>query len=153
VRSGDLSVPVNTVMKYHFRVHKEDGGLWAECVELPGCVTQGDSRADLETNAQEALALYLDEPTDSILEIPLPEDVIQKKDIFSVAVSPETAFGIVLRHYRLANKISQTEMARRLGMNHVYSYQRLERKPNPTLGIIKKIKDVLPEFPLERVLS
>ena len=140
-------------MKYHFKIHKEARGLWAECVELTGCVTQGDSRSELEKNAQEALALYLDEPPDSMVSIPLPKDGAARKGCFSVAVAPETAFGIMLRHYRQSNNLTQSEMARRLGMQHVYSYQRLERKPNPTLGIIKRIKAAIPEFPLERVFS
>lgn len=29
------------VMQYHFKKHKEDGGYWAECIELKGCVTRG----------------------------------------------------------------------------------------------------------------
>ncbi len=28
---------------YHFIVHQDDDGVWAECQELPGCVTQSDS--------------------------------------------------------------------------------------------------------------
>jgi predicted RNase H-like HicB family nuclease len=34
-------------MKYHFKIHREKAGFWAECLELDGCVTQADNR---ETN-------------------------------------------------------------------------------------------------------
>jgi predicted RNase H-like HicB family nuclease len=140
-------------MEYHFRVHEESDGLWAECIELEGCVTQGDDIADLERSAREALAVFLDEPAGSGVDIPLPKESVQEGNTFAIEISPEVAFGLVLRHYRMAHKLSQSDMAHKLGMNHIYSYQRLERRPNPTLGIIKKIKDAIPDFPLERVLS
>jgi predicted RNase H-like HicB family nuclease len=140
-------------MEYHFRVHKEPDGLWAECMELSGCVTQGDNRVDLEHNAREALLGYLDEPAGSGVDVPLPQENVRGGDTFAVELAPEVAFGLVLRHYRIAHQLSQSEMALKLGMNHIYSYQRLEKRPNPTLGIIKKIKDAIPDFPLERVLS
>jgi predicted RNase H-like HicB family nuclease len=140
-------------MEYHFRVHEESDGLWAECIELSGCVTQGDSRADLEQNARKALSVYLDEPAGSGVDIPLPQENVRGDTTFAVELTPEIAFGLVLRHYRMAHKLSQNDMAKKLGMQHIYSYQRLERRPNPTLGIIKKIKDAIPDFPLERVLS
>jgi len=47
-------------MWYHFEVHKDKIGYWAECVELSGCYTQGDSKQELYANIQEALDLYLD---------------------------------------------------------------------------------------------
>jgi predicted RNase H-like HicB family nuclease len=46
---------------YHFRVHRR-GGLWAECIELEECVTQGRDRAELEVNLREALNVVLAEP-------------------------------------------------------------------------------------------
>ena len=100
----------------------------------------------------EALSVYLDEPAGSGVDIPLPQENLRGRDTFAVELTPEIAFGLVLRHYRMAHKLSQNDMARKLGMQHIYSYQRLERRPNPTLGLIKKIKDALPDFPLERVL-
>ena len=59
-------------MVYHFRVYEEDNGYWAECIELPGCKTEGDSIGDLSQNAEEALHLYLEESEDSSLSFPLP---------------------------------------------------------------------------------
>lgn len=55
---------------YHFKIHKEDHGYWAQCIELPGCVTQGDSMKELRTNMQEALNLYLDNKKSGIVVIP-----------------------------------------------------------------------------------
>jgi len=41
-------------------VHEaEEGGFWAEVPALPGCVTQGDTREELEKNLQEAVQGWL----------------------------------------------------------------------------------------------
>ena len=57
-RSGTLT--------YHFRIHDEDG-LWAECIELTGCVTQGRDRVELDGNMPEALNLFPDFSLDSVI--------------------------------------------------------------------------------------
>src|SRR5512142_1781048 len=86
-------------MEYHFRVHEGEDGLWAECIELSGCVTQGDDRAELERNAREALSAYLDEPAGTGVDIPLPQEKVRGDAVFGIELSPEIAFGLVLRHY------------------------------------------------------
>ena len=44
----------------------EEGGYWAEVIELPGCVTQGETKEELFHNVVEAikacLAAYEEEP-------------------------------------------------------------------------------------------
>ena len=41
-------------------VHEaEEGGYWAEVPALPGCVTQAESMAELETNLHEAIEGWL----------------------------------------------------------------------------------------------
>ena len=65
-------------MNYHFKIHKEKKGFWAECLEIPGCLTQGDSIKELEFNMQEALSLVLDEPEDSKIIYPLPNSKFKK---------------------------------------------------------------------------
>lgn len=48
--------------QYHVRVHQgepEEGGFWAEVLDLPGCCTQGDTWAELEANLSEAINAYL----------------------------------------------------------------------------------------------
>ena len=61
IMKGDFetvtSVPGFTVM-----VHKcEEGetGYWAEVIEMPGCVSQGETLVELQANIQEAMrAIY-----------------------------------------------------------------------------------------------
>lgn len=44
-------------MKLKVIVHTEpEGGYWAEVPALPGCVTQGETMAELRANIREAVA-------------------------------------------------------------------------------------------------
>ena len=38
----------------------EEGGYWAEVIELPGCVTQGESKEELFHNVVEAIQACLE---------------------------------------------------------------------------------------------
>jgi predicted RNase H-like HicB family nuclease len=52
----------------------EDGGFWAECPSLPGCVSQGDTPEDAIEAIKEAIALYI-----ASLEargLPLPDESV-----------------------------------------------------------------------------
>lgn len=47
-------------MKLRAIIHvDEEGGFWAEVPALPGCVTQADTREELEVNLQEAVEGWL----------------------------------------------------------------------------------------------
>ncbi len=53
-------------MKIKAIVHKaEEGGFWAEVPALPGCVTQGETRQELEANLIEAIELWLEAGQDA----------------------------------------------------------------------------------------
>lgn len=135
-------------MKYHFKVHKEDKGFWAECIEMSGCVTEGDNLDELKKNMEEVLNLYLEEPDNSKVIFPLPKKKLNKKGIVEVSVKPNTAFSMLLRMYRIENKITQRQAADKLGMINIYSYQKLEKAKtsNPTLKTLSKIKEVFSDF-------
>ena len=48
-------------MKMQAIVHKaEEGGFWSEVPALPGCVTQGETTAEMEANLKEAIVLWLE---------------------------------------------------------------------------------------------
>ena len=84
------------MLKYHFRVHHDSDGMWAECIEIPNIKTQSkdNTMKNMNKNMKEALNLYLDEPDWSI-EIPLPDNRIElfKDVIVEVPAYPH----IVLR--------------------------------------------------------
>ena len=140
-------------MTYHFRIYAEKHRLWAECIELAGCVTQGRSRSELERNMEEALNLYLEEPESSTKIFPAPSDKSYGRGVIPVEVDPAVAFSMQLRQLRVLSKLTQKEAARRLGMRSLYSYQRLERRSNPSLSTIKKVKALFPGFSLDSILG
>jgi len=39
----------------------EDGKFVADCPSLPGCVSQGDTRAEAMANVREAIGVYLED--------------------------------------------------------------------------------------------
>ena len=154
-------------MNYHFKLHKENPGYWAECCELEGCNTEGDSLEEVQKACEEALDVYLYEPEHSTeaegrgsppdnseRNIPLPDETLEgKKGIIKIAVDPQRAFAILLRNYRLNAHMTQKQISEMLGMKNLYSYQRLEKRSNPTLSIINKIHTKFPEIKLENLLS
>ena len=84
-------------MKYHFKVHKEDQGFWAECIEFPGCVTQAETEVTLFLHMQEALNLYVDEPADSKELISLPDHTVKKsKNIVEVQLDPKLSYLLLV---------------------------------------------------------
>ena len=139
-------------MVYHFKVHTEDSGLWAECLELEGCSTQGDTLEELAANAEEALNLFLEESEDSPVIHPLPQST-SAPDVIEVPVDPQLALSVVLRRLRQERHFTQKEVADRLGMKNIYSYQRLERRSNPSLNTLQRLKEVFPGLSLDYVLK
>lgn len=46
---------------YHVVVFEaEEGGFWAEVLELPGCVAQGESLDELKRNAMDAIDVFIE---------------------------------------------------------------------------------------------
>lgn len=139
-------------MIYHFKIHKEGNGFWAECLEIPSCSTQGDTLEELSTNAHEALNLHLDEPDNSKVIFPLPNKRTKKvKNVIPVKVEPGIAFAFLMRRTRLKKGFTQQEMKTILKFQTLFSYQKLEKAKyaNPTLKSLEHIKDCLPEFPMQ----
>src|SRR5271157_5675292 len=111
-------------MNYHFKIHKEGKGFWAQCIELNGCITQANNLKELKTNMQEALNLYIEEAEDSEDSACLPDNSIKmKKDIIEVSVDTQIAFAFLVRFYRIKHGMTQQEAAEKLGFPNIYSYQ------------------------------
>jgi antitoxin HicB len=140
-------------MFYHFKIHKESKGFWAESVELQGCVTQASSLKQLYVNLEEALNLYLNEPENSKVIFPLPQRNIIGKNIVKIPVDPKIAFAMKMKIFRSKKGLSQRQVADLLGMKNIYSYQRLEstKKANPNLSTIARIKEIFPEFNIDEI--
>ena len=140
-------------MIYHFKVNKEENGFWAECVELSGCKTQAETYDELVAACEESLNLFLEEPKDSKVVFPLPNELLgNDKSLVGIEVEPDIALAVLLRYHRFNSKLTQKQVAEMLGMKNIYSYQRLEKRSNPTLSIIKKIHTIFPEINLEKIV-
>jgi predicted RNase H-like HicB family nuclease/DNA-binding XRE family transcriptional regulator len=142
-------------MKYHFKIHKEGKGYWAQCIELEGCVTEGDNIEELHLNMQEALNFYIEEPENSKDLADLPDDSIKpSRNVAEVALDPQVAFAFMVRYYRIKHGLTQKEAAKKMVFDTIYSYQRLEgRKCNPSLKIISRIRKVFPDFSLDYAIG
>jgi len=142
-------------MKYHFKIHKEGKGFWAQCIELKGCITEADSMDELQKNMHEALNLYVEEAEDSRDIANLPNESQQvSRSIVEVPLDPQIAFAFMVRYYRIKHGLTQQQAAKRMGFETIYSYQRLEsKKCNPSLRIITKIKRVFPDFSIDYAVS
>ncbi len=139
-------------MKYHFKIHRESGGFWAECLEIPGCMTQGDSKDELFANMQEAINTCLEEPEGGAFLAPLPDDsYTPSRSVVEVRVDPEIALGFMVRRHRIQEGMTQKEAAKNLGMKNIFSYQRLERRCNTTVGMLGKLLVLFPLLSLNKV--
>jgi hypothetical protein len=86
----------------------------------------------LYKNCEEALNLFLEEPANSKIIFPLPDDSLDGEDsVTKIKVEPEIALAVLLRNHRLSSNLTQKQAAAILGMKNVYSYQRLEKKSTP----------------------
>lgn len=138
-------------MFYHFKIHKEGESFWAECVELDGCNTQGDTLEELRENMKEALNLYLSEPEDSKVVFNLPNEYQRKlKNIERVEVEPSVAFAMLLRRTRLIRKLTLQKMAALLKYKNINTYRKLEKAKtsNPELKTIANVTKHFHDFPI-----
>lgn len=145
-------------MQYHFKIHKEKKGYWAECVELKGCVTQADSLDELSEQMKEALNLYLAEPEKSSILFPMP---LKNKPRFSggrverVEVNPSVAFAMLIRQTRIAHGLTLREMADILNYKNLNTYVKLEKAntSNPQLKTLANIIENFSDFPISLIFK
>ena len=102
---------------------------------------------------KEALNLYLEEPLDSATADALPDEKLKGKNIIEVSVEPSVALSVLVRHYRKVNNLTQEEMMKILKMKNIYSYQRLEKKTDPKLSTLARLKEVFPELSVDYILN
>lgn len=139
-------------MYYHFKVHKDKDGYWAECIELEGCHSQGNTKSELFSNIHEALNLYLSEPHESKAIFPMPSEKKPRgKNIVLAKVEPSVAFAFLLRMARLKRKMTIRKMAEFLNYKNTNTYAKLEKAKtsNPELKTLGSIINKIPDFPID----
>jgi antitoxin HicB len=122
-------------------IHSDKSYL-VEFPDLPGCLTEGDSLDDAIHNAREALTGYLASIFERNLKIPEPSKM-KVRNIHMIEPEPEVAVPVFLRKQREARKLTQSDVAKVLGISY-QSYQRLEKpgKSNPTLKTLERLAKV-----------
>lgn len=141
-------------MKYHFKIHHDDDGLWAYCIEIEGCVTQADSMQELMENMQEAISLCIEEPEDCQYIAALPDPSIKLfDDVVEVQVYPSVALAFYVRKLRLEKGMTQKQVSDKLGLKGMFGYQRLERRCNPTLDLMVRLSQIFPELSIDNVIK
>jgi antitoxin HicB len=146
-------------MFYHFKIHPEkEGGYWAQCIELKahGCHTQGDTMEELRHNMSEVLDLVLSEPSDSDILFPDPDPTIKTgRYVARAQVSPQIAMASMVRQARVRRNLTQKQVAEKLGMKNVYSYQRLEswKTVNPEFTTLLRLRKLFPEVSVDLAMG
>jgi antitoxin HicB len=128
------------------RLHRHRRGV-ARC--------HGNGEGLLECRGMEdALSAYLDEPENSKHIFPMPDPTLKGRNIVTASVDPKVAMAMVLRQSRLESKLTQRQVADKLGMKHIFQYQKLEsgKTANPELATLVKLKGVFPNLSVDAVL-
>ena len=110
--------------------------------DLPGCLTCGGTIGEAMAMAKEALTGFSQSVDARKLKLPNPSKL---KDDEVVYIEPETpvAFAMWLRQQREALGLSQSDVAKKLGIKY-QTYQRIESpsKTNTTLKTILRVEKV-----------
>ncbi len=85
---------------------------------------------------------------------PSPDASLKGRNIVEVPVDTSVAMAMVIRQSRLERRLTQRQAADRLGMKHVYQYQKLERgrTANPELRTLAKLKTLYPNLSVDAIL-
>ena len=119
-----------------------EGGYVVEFIDIPSCVTEGDTLEEAKYMAKEAISAMLYSLDSRKMTIPEPSNK-KGKGIYYIEPKLKIAFAITLKKEREQLGLSQKEVAKRMNVNWTY-YQRIEnpRRSNPTLGTIEKLQKI-----------
>lgn len=131
------------MIRYQAKIYRDGAGYSVEFPDLSGCFSAGDTKEGARENAREALSLYLEDARDEKWELPKPK-ARKGKQYEWVAPFPEVAIPLMIRSARLRKGLSQTKLAKRLGIS-VQQLQKLETpgKSNPTVKTLAAISSAL----------
>ena len=119
-----------------------EGGYVVEFIDIPSCVTEGDTLEEAKAMAKEAVSAMLYSLDSRKMTIPEPSNK-KGRGIYYIEPELKIAFAIALKKERERLGLSQKDVAERMNVNWTY-YQRIEnpRRTNPTLGTIIKLQKV-----------
>ena len=119
-----------------------EGGYVVEFIDIPSCVTEGDTLEEAKAMAKEAISAMLYSLDSRKMTIPEPS-AVKGRGIHYIEPELKIAFAITLKKERERLGLSQKDVAKRMNVNWTY-YQRIEnpRRTNPTLGTIEKLQKI-----------
>ncbi len=132
------------MLKYPARFEREDdGGYFVRFLDLPGCVTEGETLEEAKTMAKEALTGWLESVYSRELHIPDATKAMED-DVHYISPEPEIAIPIMIRKLRTDQGLSQKQIAEAIGIKY-QTYQRFEN-PNTFNATIKNLKRISKVF-------
>ena len=131
------------MIRYQAKIYKDGDSYSVVFPDLPGCLSSGDTKKEAQQYAREALSLFLEEARDVKWEVPKPKSR-RGRQYEWVTPFPEVAIPLMIRTARLKNNLSQTQLAKRIGIS-VQQLQKLETpgKSNPTVKTLAAIGEAL----------
>jgi antitoxin HicB len=130
-------------MIYYAKIIEQSDAWFVEFPELEGCFTEGETLNEALDNAKEALDGWLASNCDRELSIPEAKNR-RGRNYHPIEVDVRVAFPIMLRKARKKRRLSQQQVAERLGVSQ-QAYAKLETplKSNPALATIQKLSEAL----------
>lgn len=131
-------------MRYFAKIVEDAEGYYqVSFLELDGCFTYGDTLEDALANAAEALDGWLEAHFSRTQHVPAPK-LRRGKHYYAVRVNPQIALAVALRAGRRERKLTQRQVARKLGIDAAqYAKFELPQQANPSLATISKLADIL----------
>ncbi|MFJ4349219.1 type II toxin-antitoxin system HicB family antitoxin [Pseudomonas sp. NPDC089401] len=103
------------IFDYPVIIHREEGSVWISCPDVPEMSSAGDTEDEALFDAvdamESALSFYVDQ------KIAIPKPAMARPDQAVVRLPALTAAKAALWNTMIEQKVSKTEMARRLGVN------------------------------------
>ncbi|MGF6393126.1 type II toxin-antitoxin system HicB family antitoxin [Pseudomonas plecoglossicida] len=103
------------IFDYPVVIHQEKGSFWISCPDVPEMASAGDTAEEALFDSVDAMESALSFYVDQKRAIPLP--AAPQPDQPVVRLPALTAAKAALWNTMVAQKVSKTEMARRLGVN------------------------------------
>ncbi len=132
-------------MRYPAIVKKDGRQLVALFPTAPGCQTQGDSEAQMQKRAAEALQGWLEAQLQERRVPPRPGRARATKGdrLIWVAVPPQLAVRLGLIWARIDAGITQAELARRAGVSQQAIAKLEHPDSNPTIATLERVARAL----------
>lgn len=125
-------------MQYPAVVKREGRFVLAEFPDCPGCQTFAEDRESLESNAEEALVGWLESNLGRDLVPPRPSHK-SGNGILLIPVPVSLALRMELRWARDDAKLTQAQLAKRIGMTQQQLASLESENANPTFDTITRV--------------